>query len=138
MGSLVSKSFTCTTTAPERSLQESSRETVKVSLNWRPGWLQRSSYPRESQARQLQACRSCWEEEEPRVQICAGARRGHGYQPVSLGSCPSRGRGRQKRPPGTGLHCPERVNPSQWAPPAGPNLSGQKQGGRKVLVPPTK
>lgn len=52
---------------------------------------------------------------------------------VSLGSHPSGGRGRQKRPPRTGLHCPVRVNSSQWAPPAGPNLSGQKLGGRKVL-----
>lgn len=41
--------------------------------------------------------------------------------------------GEQKRPPGTGLHCPVRVNSSQWAPPAGPNLFGQKLGGRKVL-----
>lgn len=44
-----------------------------------------------------------------------------------------KGGGGQKRPPGTGLHCPVRVNSSQWAPPAGLNLSGQKLGGRKVL-----
>lgn len=70
------------------------------------------------------------------MQTRAGAGRGHGYQPQfhwEVAQAEEGGGGRQKRPPGTGLHCPVRVNSSQWAPPAGPNLSGQKLGGRKIL-----
>lgn len=69
------------------------------------------------------------------MQTRAGAGRGHGYQPQFHWEVAQAegGGGRQKRPPGTGLHCPVRVNSSQWAPPAGPNLFGQKLGGRKVL-----
>lgn len=77
-------------------------------------WLLRDSEPR-----QLQGFTKP-EEEEPRVQICAGAGRGYGLSTtVSLGRYPRGGRGRQERPARTGLYCAEGANPGQKAPPAG-------------------
>lgn len=96
-------------------------------------WLSRDSEPR-----QLQVFTRA-EEEEPRVQICAGAGRGYGLSTtVSLGRYPSGGRGRQEGLARTGLCCPEGANPGRRAPPAGRPSSQERRsevGGESLEYP---
>lgn len=91
------------------------------------GWVPREIWlPRDSEPRKLQVFTRP-EEEEPRVQICAGAGRGYGLSTtVSLGRYP-RGEGGQEGPARTGLRFPEGANPGQRAPPAGLPTSQEKR-----------